>query len=553
MKKVLTFVSVLACLAAVEAQNVTVATAIGQSPETFVRNHLAGPGVHVFNVKYNNTPSPIYSPNIGTFTAPVDYDSLGMSQGIVLCTGTIDIVPGPNDNPSAASPLDGRYVDPLMAPFYGSGATSSCATLDFDFVCLTDSFAFNYVFASENYPELNCSIWNSFFVAFVTGQHPYTGALTTYNAAIIPGTVDALNPDGIVVSLNTINDGTHYVSPYMSEYGENCRFDFTDYYRENPAESTGIQFDGYTVLMTATGRVVPCETYHMHLSLLGIGAGESATFLAEKSLRALNMNLSAVGAQEEADTLRGECRLQVPLLMGETDGFSYGGTAVEGVDFVVTDNGEGFTISGLAGADLSTPKTVEVYLASSPCGAYPELLLYDTLRYVLTEGGGVELRDTIITCSHACFEVSAPLLAGEEPVSYRWKPATGLENPYSRTTAAAIFESADYLLIATGGSGCHSDTATVSVVITGEDALGIGNVANSDLRIYPNPAADVIHVDAEGLQRVELFTLDGRKVYEAAGGNGSTIIPTDGLQNDVYGLRVSTATGMAGAKIVINK
>ena len=74
-------------------------------------------------------------------------------------------------------------------------------------------------------------------------------------------------------------------------------------------------------------------------------------------------------------------------------------------------------------------------------------------------------------------------------------------------------------------------------------------------RVYPNPANEVINIEAEGLQKVEIFSVEGRLVLsrDYAGQNGTVAIPTEGLENGVYGIRVSTLNGKTGAKVVVNK
>ena len=85
--------------------------------------------------------------------------------------------------------------------------------------------------------------------------------------------------------------------------------------------------------------------------------------------------------------------------------------------------------------------------------------------------------------------------------------------------------------------------------------VGIDDEGGPVVRVYPNPAGEVIHIDAEGVQRVEVYGIEGRKVYEQAyeNHNGTLDIPTEGLAAGVYGIRISTAQGMTGAKIVVNK
>lgn len=581
MKKILTFVLALACLMAMQAQNITVADAIGLSPETFVRNHLVGGnGVHVFNVKYNNSPLPITSPTIGTFDHN-GFVGIKMDGGIIMTTGNIDVAPGPNNRSDATHYTDMTFVDNELSVFVPGTIITSCSTLDFDFVTVSDNISFNYIFGSEEYPDHVCSVDNDIFAFLVTGPDPGNGELVTRNAAIIPGSIDQNNPDGIPVSINSVNNGIPGNFAYFSDYGTGCHYNYTHLYHDNVdttgAATPGVQYDGYTEKMTAQVSVIPCAVYHMHISVCNVGDynDDSGVLLEGGSLTASSGVLHHNNFQ--VPTLYGSCPYDIPLSLAQSNFnygtmyFSFGGDAVPGVDFVLVDGQDNpvdslgvdvfndttnLVIHGLEGADLSVPKTLEVYIATSFCSDFPQLLVYDTMRFVLEQGGaGVELRDTTITCSYACFEVSAPLVSGEDPISYRWEPAAGIDDPYSRTSSAAIFQTSDYMLIATSGNSCYSDTAQVHIVITNEDPLGIDGVENRECRVWPNPANNIIHIDAVQLQRVEMFTLKGSKVYEAAynGISGTVDIPVADLPAGVYGLRISTAAGMKGAKIMINK
>lgn len=575
MKRNLMLVSVLLCLtAAAEAQvNISVQDAVGQIPEVFVQSHLLGGGVYVFNARYNNAASAIGTPCIGTFQSN-GFAGLMMTEGVLMTTGHVSVAPGPNTASDMSMPVDGYYSDPEMGAV-ATGTVSGCSTLDFDFVTLSGSVSFNYTFASEEYPEYVCSDYNDVFAFFVTGPDPQTGEEVTRNIAIIPGTVTAANPDGIAVAINSVNPG---VAGSQGGNGVGCHYDYSNYYTGNEyadvALSAGIQYDGYTSKLTAQADVLPCQVYHMHISVCNVGDNDydSGVFLEGGSFVAPN---AAIGlSRHTMDTVRGSCPLDVPLTLSQTAfdagrvHFSFGGTAVEGTDFAIADgtgaaldsvglaldNGvHSFVLRGLPGADLSEPKTIEVYLATSLCPAFPQLLTYDTMRFVLTRGGDVQVKDTTIRCSYACFEVGTELLNGEGDISYRWEPTTGIDDPNSLTSTALIFEDADYLLIATGGTGCGSDTAEVHVVITGEAPSGIDGVEADGVKLYPNPATDVIHVEAAGLTRVEFFAADGRRVYDrACDGADGMDVPVGDLAAGAYAVRVSCRGGVSGVRIVVN-
>ena len=169
MKKIVTIFMVLAFpYMKVSAQNITVASATGQMPATFIQNNLLGGGVYVFNAKYANSLGIIASPGIGTFQSN-GYSGLSMQSGIVMTTGDIDIAVGPNSTGSQSTMYNYNYSDPEMESV-ATDEINGCSTLDFDFVCLSDMVSFQYCFASEEYPEWVCSDYNDVFAFFLKGQ-----------------------------------------------------------------------------------------------------------------------------------------------------------------------------------------------------------------------------------------------------------------------------------------------------------------------------------------------------------------------------------------------
>lgn len=563
------------------AQNISVTDALGQMPGTFIYNNLIGGGVYVFNAKFANSQGPISARNIGTFQAN-GFGAITMNNGIILTTGDINVAPGPNNMGGHSMQLNPYYSDPELNSI-STNEVTSCATLDFDFVALTTSVSFNYCFGSEEYPEYVCSSFNDVFAFFLTGPDPETGIETTRNIAIIPGsdTVPGY-PHGIPVTINAVNPG---VAGTSGGGGQGCFYDYSHLYYDNTMQDgdtaypQGVQYDGFTRKMAASAQILPCVVYHMHISVCNVqdNAFDSGVMIEGGSFTAPT---AAIGlSRVTVDTVKGSCPTTIPLTLANTSfdeglvNFGFGGTAEAGVHYqIVDENGNDLTansmtidntvhtirINGLQGADLSQARTIEVYLATALCPEFPQLVTYDTMRFVLVHGGDVKVKDSTINCTHACFEIGTELVYGDGDVSYRWEPTTGIDDPFSLTSTAMIFESRDYHLIATGGSGCNSDTALVRVVINNSDPdipVSIEEAEGENVHVFPNPATDVIGIEATGLRKVEIFSVEGRKVYEAEyeSTDGIVEISTEGLANGVYGIRVNTNNGVSGAKIVVNK
>ena len=566
-KKLFILVALLCCIAQLCAQNISVVSAAGQSPNTFVNTALAGKGVYLFNARFSNSAANISTDQIGLFYAN-GFPDFSMDSGIVMTTGDISVAPGPNNVSSASGPINGCYSDPQM-DLLATSTVYGCATLDFDFVGLTDYISFMYTFASEEYPEFVCSNFNDVFAFFVTGPDPVTLEERTWNVAIIPETVTDSTPNGIAVAINTVNPG----APSGSTPVDGCIEDYSGYYIANSNDTAGVQYDGYTVKLTAETSIVPCALYHMHLSVCNVGDNsyDSGVFLEYGSF---NSPTTQLGFEQDGfDTVRVGCSTRVPLDMSNSayeDGLvhvTYGGDAVYGRDFIcMSDSGvaqdgtNSFYISrnelhylelmGVRGTTLTGPKYIHLYLETSVCPEYPDLKVYDTMHFVMTPTDEMRLRDTAITADYLCTEVGVSVASGKPPYTFQWIPEDNLADPYAQTTAAFISESSVYHVVATDGYGCGVDTATVTITIN-NPPLGVNEAEGVAVKIYPNPVDGVLNVEAEGILSVELFDTKGQKVYVSEGRVNHLAIDTEVLASGMYYLRVATAEGIMTKAVVV--
>ena len=181
----------------------------------------------------------------GTFTDVTDV--FGFESGIVLSSGNISTIAGPNtsDGFSVDNGLDGdNDLDELIPGFDTFDAT----ILEFDFECENlQVISFQYVFASEEYNEFVGSAFNDVFGFFVNGV----------NIALIPETITP-------VSVNNLNCG----NPFGSA-DNHC-----DLFINNDLDDGGgfedTEMDGFTVILTATTAVNP-GVNHIKLAIADAG------------------------------------------------------------------------------------------------------------------------------------------------------------------------------------------------------------------------------------------------------------------------------------------
>ncbi|MFK7933323.1 MAG: choice-of-anchor L domain-containing protein [Saprospiraceae bacterium] len=200
---------------------------------------------------------------------------IGIDTGIVISTGHIRDVTGPNDTVEKSTSFDDASGDRDLDRI-ATGRVFDATGIEFDFVPLSDRVTFNYVFASEEYCEFVGSAFNDNFGFFVSGPGINgTFADNAINVALLPDSEE-------FVSINTVNyerNINYYIQNELPRDATNCDINFAANYLD------GIQFDGFTVPLKATFEVIPCETYHIRLVVADVADDklDSAVFLQSKS------------------------------------------------------------------------------------------------------------------------------------------------------------------------------------------------------------------------------------------------------------------------------
>ncbi|MEW6468251.1 MAG: choice-of-anchor L domain-containing protein [Bacteroidota bacterium] len=240
-----------------------------------VQNVLLGSGVTASNFTYNGVPVAIgFFNGVGT--------NLNLDSGIIMTSGDIALAPGPNNSSNAAlqSGLPGDPdLDLIMSPTLSYDA----CILEFDFVPMADTVKFRYVFGSDEYMEYVSTFpggINDGFGFFLSGpgiNGPFTN--NAVNIALIPQTTLPVT----MFNLNLNNNGQYY-------------FDNGDGNGTGTApDGPDVQYDGFTVPLTASYPVQCGQTYHIKLAI-GDGGDDwidSGVFLEAGSFSASGINIQA--------------------------------------------------------------------------------------------------------------------------------------------------------------------------------------------------------------------------------------------------------------------
>ena len=247
-------------------------TESGHNPEFYVKNVLLGKGIYVTNIRFIGGQGAL-----GQFTA--DSFVVGVKSGIILSTGCIDSIGGPNLSNSYTSfttkPLTKetqrllRKGDKDLDKITKRRA-NDIAVLEFDFIPVKNKIEYNYVFASDEYPEYSNSPYNDAFAFFLSGPE----IKKKVNLAVLK---DGITP----VSINTINHSTNSVfyrkndASWIGRKFRQIQIWYVDQFFSNQEKIkkfnkkifNQLQFDGLTTVLRVEYDVIPFSTYHIKIAI----------------------------------------------------------------------------------------------------------------------------------------------------------------------------------------------------------------------------------------------------------------------------------------------
>jgi hypothetical protein len=237
------------------------------TPEQLINNVLVNnPCITISNVT-SSTGTNFGSTNgIGYFTNT--NATFPLASGIVLSTGNVNNIPGPNTstlNDGISAWAGDAQLENIISTATGTAMISKNATkLEFDFTSLNEFMSFNFLFASEEYGAFQCTFADAF--AFLLTDLE-TGVTT--NLAVVPGTT---TPISVVTIRDTANNTScASVNP-----------DFFDTYFSGASNfSSATNFNGQTFEMTASSVITPNHPYHIKLVVAdrSDNAYDSAVFI----------------------------------------------------------------------------------------------------------------------------------------------------------------------------------------------------------------------------------------------------------------------------------
>jgi len=444
------------------ASKAQLTTSTTMTPTQLVQNVLLGSGIVATNITYTGDAFAR-----GTFNGTAS--NVGLASGVILSSGDISNAVGPN-NQTGVSTSNGLNGDSDLDQIMNPTMSYEASILEFDFIPTSDTVKFRYVFGSDEYMEFVSTFpggINDGFGFFISGPG-ITGPFSNNakNIALVPGTSLPVT----MFNLNLNNNGQYY-------------FD-----NENPPGNS-IQYDGFTVPLTAITNVQCGSTYHIKIAVADGGDGiiDSGVFLEEGSFSStgnvfLTTNTNFGGAPSNNDTLFYEgCgaatitfdRGTNHLAFADTMNYAIAGSATNGVDystinteviFAIGQQTATVTINSLSDLLNEGMETVilNVY-NTSPCGNVNDTATV-TLYIIDSPPLTVSLNnDTTLFCPFQNLPLTATATGGVAigSYTYTWTNATSttntaIVNPTVTTTY--------YLTVTDSCGNTASDSITVTII-----------------------------------------------------------------------------------------
>lgn len=247
MKKILYILLLLATVS--YSQTITVDNTTN-SPADLVNLLLGNSCVEVSNISISSNQSVGYFNQNGS--------SFPINQGIILRSGNILNTQGLYTGLNLSTTTSGGGSDPFLQNLSNtsSGTTSALTDLSFlqfDFVPISSSFSFDFLFASNEYGQFQC-LSNDIFAFELTN----IGTGVTTNLGVIPSTSNPVTVKNIKNS--AYNNTCSSTNPIL----------FSTYNVDNPPAST-LNMRGHTVVLNASSAVIPNTAYRLKLVIADYG------------------------------------------------------------------------------------------------------------------------------------------------------------------------------------------------------------------------------------------------------------------------------------------
>jgi hypothetical protein len=473
-------------------------------------NAIAAGGIAVSNISYTGTQT-----QSGTFLC-TNNCNIGISGGIILTSGLADIAATPNTGTGQGADV-GMLGDPDLATLTTATTYDACV-LEFDFIAISDTAVFNYIFASDEYSDYVNSTFNDVFGFFISGP----GISGLQNIALVPGT-------SIPIAINNVNNGNAPDGIIPSGPCSNCAY-FSDNTNVAGVYPYTTAYDGMTTILTATAaNIQPGQTYHLKLGITDVGdhVFDSGVFLEAGSFRIAGPPAIYVGGNRIVNTTVHICQgasasLSVPA------GFSYlWNTGATTQSITVSTAGTYFVT--ITGTNTNFP------------------VVTDPVTFIVDN---TTIPTPVLTFANNTITSSVNSIAYTYSWTLNGMPVSGATSP-----SIPVSQSGCYAITVQDPGGCFVTSDTLCVI-----PLGINEMTSAyNIKVYPNPFSQSCTLTFDNPSKnnftLKIIDLTGRELRSIENiFTNNVIIEKGNLHEGIYFYELinKTRNEIQKGKMVIN-
>ncbi len=189
------------------------------------------------------------------------------------------------------------------------------------------------------------------------------------------------------------------------------------------------------------------------------------------------------------------------------------------------------------------------------CGSYlaPDGAIYNmsgTYTAIIPNAAGcdstITINLTIETVDVSITQNGLTLTSGASGAQYQWiNCSNNSAIPGATNQNYTVTVNGNYAVVVTQNN-C-TDTSACFLV----NSVGIDDASQAAVKVYPNPAGDVLNVESFGYGLLTLVNVAGEVVFTTSITKTNTQLDVTGLPNGIYFLQINSAQGIAVRQVVI--
>ena len=253
----------------------------GTVSNTQVGNALQGPGISISGLSVITGIGSQYGVFTGGASSVTPGPQIGIETGVFLttsranATGVLDGETGSNianavkgsNNVAGVSDVIGTTYSDAQLTSIDSNAIYDPIILKMQATPVGNFLKITFVFASDEYPEFVCTVFNDAFGMFIKDTSLPDVPANWTNIGVIPGT-------STPIAVNTINNGI--CGSYQASFPAPATLTNSQYYVNNgtgstPVNNTNLQYDGFTIPFTVEAAVTAGVTYDVKIAIADSG------------------------------------------------------------------------------------------------------------------------------------------------------------------------------------------------------------------------------------------------------------------------------------------